>query len=239
MDVCTELENTTRDYLNQLAGRNSQAVMETLGNQLNGFGTGVDEVAVDGNKARELYQRDFAQGGPEQRFFIHLIHVHPLGNHAGVTMALFDLHTKLEETEIVWHGLRFSGVWERERGGWKLVHMHLSVAFVEQKEGESYPLSELQDRNLRLEEEVKLRTLLLQKEHLNLLESNRRLHKALENVRTLEGLLSMCSYCKKIREDSGNWLELESYLKTHTKADISHGICSECLDRIEDEEPEE
>jgi hypothetical protein len=51
----------------------------------------------------------------------------------------------------------------------------------------------------------------------------------LESVKTLRGLLPMCSYCKGIRNDRGYWLRLENYLERNTDAHMTHGICPACL----------
>ena len=48
-------------------------------------------------------------------------------------------------------------------------------------------------------------------------------------VATLEGLLSICSSCKKIRDENGNWHQLELYISTHSEAKFSHGVCPECV----------
>ena len=48
---------------------------------------------------------------------------------------------------------------------------------------------------------------------------------ALTNVKTLSGLLPICSSCKKIRDDRGYWNQIETYIKTHSEADFTHGIC--------------
>ena len=55
-----------------------------------------------------------------------------------------------------------------------------------------------------------------------------RLQKALDEVRTLTGLLPMCCFCKKIRTDQDYWQEVDSYISAHTAAKISHGFCPEC-----------
>jgi hypothetical protein len=60
----------------------------------------------------------------------------------------------------------------------------------------------------------------------------RRLDQALARVKTLSGLLPICASCKRIRDDQGYWFQIESYLKRHTEADFSHGICPECVDRL-------
>lgn len=51
---------------------------------------------------------------------------------------------------------------------------------------------------------------------------------ALERVKTLHGLLPICAWCKRIRDDKGYWLQVESYLQQRTDADFTHGICPEC-----------
>ena len=54
------------------------------------------------------------------------------------------------------------------------------------------------------------------------------LQKALSEVKTLQGFLPICSYCKKIRDDKGYWSQIESYIHKHSDAEFSHGICPEC-----------
>ncbi len=58
------------------------------------------------------------------------------------------------------------------------------------------------------------------------------LQSALSKVKTLGGLLPICSSCKKIRDDKGYWNQLETYIETHTEADFTHGICPECAHRL-------
>lgn len=57
---------------------------------------------------------------------------------------------------------------------------------------------------------------------------NVELEKALKEIRTLSGLLPICSSCKKIRDDKGYWTQLEDYLGSRTGAKFSHGICPDC-----------
>ena len=54
------------------------------------------------------------------------------------------------------------------------------------------------------------------------------LQDALAKVKTLSGLLPICAYCKKIRDDQGYWNQLETYIQEHSDAEFSHGICDEC-----------
>ena len=54
------------------------------------------------------------------------------------------------------------------------------------------------------------------------------LQKALAEIRSLQGIVPICSHCKKIRDDSGYWKALESYIQEHSEASFSHGICPDC-----------
>lgn len=56
-----------------------------------------------------------------------------------------------------------------------------------------------------------------------------RLQAALDEVQALRGLLPICCHCKKIRNDTGYWEQLEKYVGDRTGASFSHGICPECL----------
>jgi hypothetical protein len=65
--------------------------------------------------------------------------------------------------------------------------------------------------------------------------ANRRLRKALNEIRTLSGLLPICAWCKKVRNDDGYWEKVEEYLGKHTDVAFSHGICPECKNRLKEE----
>jgi len=58
------------------------------------------------------------------------------------------------------------------------------------------------------------------------------LQRALEQVKTLSGLLPICSSCKKIRDDTGYWNQIEIYIKEHSEAEFSHSICPECAKEL-------
>lgn len=62
-----------------------------------------------------------------------------------------------------------------------------------------------------------------------------RILKYANQVRQLESLLPICSYCKKIRDDENQWQQLEVYLHKHTGTQFSHGICPQCLETVKAE----
>jgi sigma-B regulation protein RsbU (phosphoserine phosphatase) len=69
----------------------------------------------------------------------------------------------------------------------------------------------------------------------SLAERVRELEEALSQVKQLQGLLPICSYCKKIRDDQNYWQKVESYLSDRTAVQFSHGICPACYEKVTSE----
>jgi hypothetical protein len=61
---------------------------------------------------------------------------------------------------------------------------------------------------------------------------NAQLRDALADVKTLQGLIPICTQCKKIRDDSGFWEHVEAYIQKHTEAAFSHGLCPSCGEQL-------
>ena len=57
------------------------------------------------------------------------------------------------------------------------------------------------------------------------------LQEALAKVKLLSGLVPICAWCKKIRNDEGYWEQIEKYISKHSEADFSHSICPECMEK--------
>jgi len=85
---------------------------------------------------------------------------------------------------------------------------------------------QFEEVNARVETHLRLR-----RQHLEIEEERRRLQQALDEIRTLRGILPICAYCKKIRDDAGYWSQVEKYVSDHTDAKFSHGICPTCFER--------
>jgi GAF domain-containing protein len=82
--------------------------------------------------------------------------------------------------------------------------------------------------------------LALARQVMALLESRRvsaRMAEALEKVKTLHGLLPICAWCKRIRDDHGYWSQVEAYIHEHTGVDFTHGICPDCLEKQRPKKP--
>ena len=57
------------------------------------------------------------------------------------------------------------------------------------------------------------------------------LNTTIEEIKTLRGVLPICSHCKDIRNDAGQWDQLEEYIREHSDAEFTHGICPECKEK--------
>jgi PAS domain S-box-containing protein len=58
---------------------------------------------------------------------------------------------------------------------------------------------------------------------------------ALNKRRVLRGLISICAWCKRIRDERGSWQRLESYIESHSETKFTHGLCRDCLQRLDPE----
>ena len=58
------------------------------------------------------------------------------------------------------------------------------------------------------------------------------LRQALDDVKTLRGIVPICSRCKQIRDDQGYWNQVDVYVRNHTEAQFSHGLCPACIKRL-------
>jgi transcriptional regulator with PAS, ATPase and Fis domain len=107
--------------------------------------------------------------------------------------------------------------------------VEMRVAGVEWEEKPAF-LATLHDITARKLAEKKAELYLAELE-----KKNTELQEALANIKTLSGMLPICAYCKKIRDDKGYWSQVEEYISKHTDTLFSHGICPECAKRIFEE----
>jgi len=61
------------------------------------------------------------------------------------------------------------------------------------------------------------------------------LEKSLSEIKTLKGLVPICAWCKKIRNDEGYWQQMEAFISEHSEAEFSHGICPDCAKKVLEE----
>ena len=96
-------------------------------------------------------------------------------------------------------------------------------------EADDYVTKPFDHRELRARVQVGARVVRLQ---IALAERVMELEKALSQVKSLHGLLPICSYCKRIRNDRNYWQRVESYIAEHSEAEFTHGVCPQCYESI-------
>jgi DNA-binding NtrC family response regulator len=92
--------------------------------------------------------------------------------------------------------------------------------------------AELRKAHAELEMLVAERTAELRKEIEERKQVEEALRHAMSKIKTLSGLLPICASCKKIRDDEGSWIRIESYIKSHSDAEFTHGVCPECARKL-------
>lgn len=92
------------------------------------------------------------------------------------------------------------------------VNTHLTIRILQRQLEEKNEL--LQNRNEQLEKKKS------------------ELQEALENIKTLKGLIPICSNCKKVRDDDGFWQQVEAYVSKRSQAEFSHSLCPECAKKL-------
>lgn len=122
----------------------------------------------------------------------------------------------------------------------------MSLQLEQSRQANRRAKEELERANEELEERVRERTSEITNVNRKLVDENverrkaeqekesliKELKETLSQVKTLKGLLPICCACKKIRDDKGYWNQIESYIKDHSDAEFSHGICPDCMKRL-------
>lgn len=92
-----------------------------------------------------------------------------------------------------------------------------------------YVVKPFKRRELQARIQVGVRVLELQAE---LVRHVAELQAALKQVKELQGLLPICSYCKRVRDDHDYWEQIDTYVAQHSRAEFSHGICPDCYEKV-------
>ena len=95
--------------------------------------------------------------------------------------------------------------------------------------GDDYVTKPFNAKELHARVQVGVRIINLQN---SLVEHVGKLQDALSRVKQLQGMLPICAYCKKIRNDRNYWQQVENYISEHSEVKFSHGICPECYEKL-------
>lgn len=147
------------------ARRDAKASASLAAPEISGFGTGVDEAVYEIDDALMLYQRDMEQVPSPIHHTIRRSKALRLADNMGVVMGEMDWNLQLSGQAVRMNTVRFSLVFRRDAGQWRLCHKHLSQPSTAHGYGEGYPLKELEDRAAVLQRMVAERTEELEAAH--------------------------------------------------------------------------
>jgi ketosteroid isomerase-like protein len=209
------------DYLQMYATRDGR-LTASFSEDFSGFTGGGDFLVKDRAAWVAITRQDFAQVKDAIRLELKDVAIQSLAETVAVATSFFTIHLPIKDHVLSRETARLVLIFRKEPAGWKISHSSISIPYYLVREGEIYPLKELVERNQALEAMVAERTAALDARNLEL-------SHALDQVRTLRGLVPICSACKKIRDDAGFWHQVETYVRDHTEAEFSHGLCPECI----------
>lgn len=144
------------------------------------------------------------------------------------TVALFPLTRRNELLEIL-AGIRRGetiSILETERlhKSGRIIPVSVTISPIKDASGEIIGASSIaRDISQQKQTEHELRIALADRERLVI-----ELQEAIKRVKTLQGLIPICAFCHKIRNPDGTWERFETYIKSRTDAEFSHGFCPEC-----------
>jgi len=209
------------DYLRMYSSRDDR-LTESFSEDFSGFTGGGDFLVKDRQAWIAITRQDFAQVKDPIRIELKDVAIQSLADTIAVATSFFTIHLPMKDHVLSRETARLVLIFRKEATGWKIAHSSISIPYYLVREGEVYPLKELVDRNRNLESVVAERTAELHSQNVKLSE-------AMAKVRTLTGLVPICSACKKIRDDAGFWHQVETYVHDHTDAEFSHGLCPDCI----------
>lgn len=209
------------DYVRMYASRDDRLTAH-FSEDFSGFTGGGDFLVKNRAEWVAITRQDFAQVKELIRIELKDLAIQSLADTIAVATSFFTIHLPIKDHILSRETARLVLIFRKEAADWKISHSSISIPYPLVREGEVYPLKELVERNRVLEAMVAERTADLNAQNLKLSE-------AMANVRTLKGLVPICAACKKIRDDAGYWHQVESYVRDHTEAEFSHGLCPDCV----------
>jgi CheY-like chemotaxis protein len=190
--------------------------------------------AYQGRQGLEVAVAALQQGRPHALAFVD-VRMPPGWDGIETTMRLWEAHPDLQ---IVICTAYSDYSWEEMAG--KLGHSDQLLVLKKPFETmEVMQLAEALTEKWRLLQGIKLkvdqleklvaeRTRVLRETNAKLESANQELKDAMARIKTLGGLLPICAHCKKIRDDKGYWQQIELFIRDHSNANFSHGICPGC-----------
>ena len=179
------LRHLLNDYLRMYASRDDR-LTASFSEDFSGFTGGGDFLVKDREAWVAITRQDFAQVKDPIRIEVKDVAIQSLAETVAVATSFFTIHLPIKDHVLSRETARLVLIFHKELAGWKISHSSISIPYHLVREGEIYPLKELVERNQALEAMVAERTAALDARNLELTH-------ALDQVRTLRGLVPICA----------------------------------------------
>lgn len=174
----TFIENYTRK-------RDITSVIQMFSPNITNIGSGEDELTLDYDSVVEIFRRDIEQCPCPLSYTEKQLKVNVLTPNHGILISSFDSNTIINNMPHQMTGYRFSTFWEKTNQGWLISHIHLSRGEASLKTGESFPLTEINEKNATLEKLVNKRTRELCQLNIELSEANKEISEIKQRFETI------------------------------------------------------
>lgn len=150
-----EIESAFQKYLSTyFSRRNYKDLLAMLNNEITGIGTSLDEIALDTTSAKKIYKRDIAQVPSPFDVTIQQKKIQIIAPTAAIVTSVITIKGIAESISFEITNLRQSVTFVKKQDKWLIAHVHISLPANEFEEGESYPLNEMKEQNLKLKNKI-------------------------------------------------------------------------------------
>ncbi len=165
--------------------RDLEGVLDMFSPNITNIGSGEDELTLDYDSVVAVFKRDIDQCPCPLSYKEKHLKVMAFNRDQGIVISSFDADTVIQNMPVCMQGYRFSILWQRTSGKWLISHIHLSKGEPSLKEGESFPLSEVEEKNKTLEKLVNKRTRELCKLNIELSDANKEISEIKQRFETI------------------------------------------------------
>ncbi|MBF0376570.1 MAG: diguanylate cyclase [Desulfamplus sp.] len=157
--IIEEIRSILFKYLDKyFINRDLESTVKMFSPDISGYGTGGDEIASNYDEFKRLYSRDISEAPGTVYYNINRLYIKSPASNIGIASCELNIRTKIVNQELKLNNLRLTLILVKTKGVWLIEHMHLSFPTHIHEDNESYPIKELEERNVVLQRLVEEKT---------------------------------------------------------------------------------
>ncbi|MFP4555828.1 MAG: PAS domain S-box protein [Bacteroidales bacterium] len=164
-----EIQKAFKKYISTYFSKRSyEELLHLLDKEMTGIGTSIDELALDTDSAKNIYKCDISQVPSPIDVTIHQQKIQVVAPTVAIVNSVITIRGNADSIDFEINNLRQSVTFVKKQNDWLIAHVHISLPAKEFEEGESYPLKELKEQNLKLKEKIQRKVDELKRANVNL-----------------------------------------------------------------------